>query len=293
MSDLKENLLTLSPRLSHIAETCLLTFYCHALESQSQDPILQDEKAVQVTRRLNPLLATSESPMLRALSQGRVRPDLIVHIALRAKKFDEYAEAFITQHPDGIIVNIGCGMDSRFERIDNGSLLFFDLDLPEVIELKRHFYTETDRYRMLAVSVFDTGWMDTVQAQGKRPVIFLAEGVFMYLEPHKVKELVLELQARFLGSELVCEMVNQRWLSPMMKKMLRGKLRRAGKIGADANFQFGIPDGRALESWQPHIQLLDEWSYFESNHPKLGWLRIFRHSTLFTRTQWTLHYRLG
>ena len=125
-----------------------------------------------------------------------------------------------------------------------------------------------------------------------RPVLFLAEGVFMYLEADKVKSLVLELQKRFPGSELACEVVNQRWLSPIMKSMLRAKLRRGVNIGEDADYHFGLRDSRDMETWNPGIQLLDDWCYFETNHAKLGWMRLFRKNKLFLRTQWTVHYLL-
>ncbi len=293
MKSIESNTPGTPPNLSHVAETCLLTFYCHALESQSPDPILKDEKAVEITGRITPMMADSDNMLLRSLYLGKIKPELVVHIALRAKKYDEYAREFIARHPDGMIVNIGCGMDSRFHRIDNGSLIFFDLDLPEVIEFKRRFYQENKRYHMLPYSVFETKWMDAVLAYGKRPVMFLAEGVFMYLEADRVKALVLELQARFPGSELACEVVNQRWLSPMMKTMLHAKLRQGTKIGESADFHFGLSDGREMETWHDGIRFLDEWCYFETNHPRLGWMRIFRKSKFFLRTQWTVHYLLG
>ena len=115
----------------------------------------------------------------------------------------------------------------------------------------------------------------------------------MYLDAGKVKDLVLELQKRFPGSELACEVVNKRWLSPMMKTMLHAKLRQGTKIGESADFHFGISDGREMETWHDGIQLLDEWCYFETNHTKLGLLRLFRKNQLFLRTQWTVHYLLG
>jgi O-methyltransferase involved in polyketide biosynthesis len=239
------------------------------------------------------MLAASDSRLLRALSLSRISPALVVHITLRARHYDEIAREFITRHPDGVIVNLGCGMDSRFNRIDNGSLLFFDLDLPEVIEFRRQFYQEEKRYRMLAYSVFDLRWLEEVRKAGKHPVLFLAEGLFMYLEADKVKALVLELKAHFPGAELACEVVNKRWLSPFMKTMLHAKLRQGNRIGADADFHFGLADGREMETWQEGVRFLDEWCYLETGHPRLGFMRLFRKNKLFLRTQWTVHYRLG
>jgi O-methyltransferase involved in polyketide biosynthesis len=171
--------------LPDVAETGMLTFYCHVIESQTPNPILLDEKAVEISRQLNPVFANSSSRLLRNLAKGKVKKELVVHINLRAKKYDEYARSFLIENPNGIIVNIGCGMDSRFQRIDNGKMTGFDLDLPEMIEFKKQFYKEIDRYHFIAASVFDYAWMDQVAKMGKRPVLFMAEGVFMYLDGEK------------------------------------------------------------------------------------------------------------
>jgi methyltransferase (TIGR00027 family) len=279
--------------LSDVAATSLLTLYARALESQSDDPIMEDVKAVEITKRLNPRLATSPNHMLRALANGKVHKQLSVHLALRTSKYDAYTRQFLTRDAEGSVVNIGCGMDTRFYRVDNGKAIFFDLDLPEVIRFKREFVDEGSRYRLIAASVFDYDWMDRVEKEGEKPVLFLAEGVFMYLDPDKVRTLFVELIKRFPGSELVCEVVNSRWLSKSMQPLLRSKMQRQLGMGADATFKFGIANGHEPETWSPDIQLLDEWSYFDSRHPKLGMVGLMGHFELFRKTQWTVHYRLG
>lgn len=249
---------------------------------------------MQIMRALAPQMASSPHRIMRELSRGRPPggQKLIVHIALRAQKYDQYTLDFLARNPDGVVVNLGCGFDTRFFRTDNGRAIFFDLDLPDVIEIKRRMFPEEERYHLIGASVFDYGWMRQVQELG-RPVLFLAEGLFMYLEGDKVKDLVLTLQQRFPGSELVCEVVNERWLKGAAGTMLKFKLQKQAKIGGDASFQFGIPDGRALESWSPGIRFLDEWSYFDSQHPKLGALKWLGRLQLFRMVQWTVHYCLG
>ena len=223
-----------SMALPDVAETGMLTFYCRVIESQAPDPILRDEKAVEISRQLNPVFAGSSSRLLRSLAQGKVRKELVVHIDLRAQRYDEYARSFLQENPDGILVNIGCGMDSRFQRIDNGRLTGFDLDLPEVIEFKRQFYRETDRYHLIAASVFDYAWMDQVAKLGQRAVLFMAEGVFMYLDAEKVKDLILTLQSRFPGCELVCEVVTELFTRKPWNRMVSLKLNRQLGVGKGA-----------------------------------------------------------
>lgn len=283
-----------SAALPDVAATSLLTLYCRAAESQTADPILGDPQAVAITRRLTPLLSKSDDKLARALVQGKINRTLQVHIALRARRYDQYAREFLQAHPGGMLVNIGCGMDTRYFRLGEPEIPFYDLDLPELIAFKRQFVTETKHYQLLPHSVFDYAWMDRVLAEaGPRPAMFLAEGVFMYLEPEKVHDLVLTLRDRFPGSELVCEVVNQRWINPSFKPMVKRKMQGSARLGADAEFQFGVKDSDDFEKWGADIKLLDEWSYFASGHPKLGWVSIFKRFKLFTKTQYTVHYCLG
>ena len=278
--------------LPDVAETGLLTFYCHVIESQTPNPILLDQKAVEVSRLLNPVLANASSRLLRDLAKGKVRKELLVHINLRAKKYDEYANSFLMGNPDGILINIGCGMDSRFQRIDNGRLTCFDLDLPEMIQFKQQFYTETDRYHFIAASVFDHAWMDQVAKIGKRPVLFMAEGVFMYLDGEKVKDLILKLQSRFPGSELVCEVVTAFFTRKPWNRMVALKLNQQMGVGKGAAFTFGVRNSRALETWDPGIEYLDDWSYFDTRHPRLGWVGALGKMQFMRNVQYTVHYRL-
>ncbi|MGV8129695.1 MAG: class I SAM-dependent methyltransferase [Methanolinea sp.] len=127
-------------RIADVPATALVTLYCHALESQSEDPVLDDPKAVEITTKLNRILSQSKNRLDRMLASGNIDRNLVIHIALRARHYDEYAREFLARHPGGVIVNIGCGLDSRFLRIDDGSVIFYDLDLPEMIDLKKRFF---------------------------------------------------------------------------------------------------------------------------------------------------------
>jgi methyltransferase (TIGR00027 family) len=230
--------------LSDVENTSLLTLYARALESQSKDPILIDKKAVEITQRLNPLLAASPDRLLRSLAKGKISRQLCVHLALRAAKYDAYTKNFLALHPQASIISIGCGMDTRFYRIDNGQLHFFDLDLPEVILFKRRFVNEEPRYQLIAASVFEYSWMDRLEPRAAQPALFLAEGVFMYLEPERVRALFVDLARRFPGSEMVCEVVNSRWLTRLSKPLVNFKMQREAGLGKGAVFQFGIENSR-------------------------------------------------
>jgi methyltransferase (TIGR00027 family) len=279
--------------LGDVAATSLITLYCHALESQSRNPIITDPKAVELMQLFNPELTRSENRLHRKMVAGRLDQKMMVHIAVRTRRYDQYVKDFLNQSPHGIIVNIGCGFDTRFYRIDNGQVDFYDLDFPEVIEIKQKVLTENSRYHFIPSSVLDYEWMERLSQSGKRPMMFVAEGVFMYLHTAEVRDLILKLQAEFPGSELVCEVFNALWLTRPWKGMINFKMQRELHMGQEATFNFGIRDSRDMEKWNPGIEFLDEWTYLDEPEPKIGWLRLLRHVELFRRTQWTVHYRLN
>ena len=280
-------------QLSDVEETGVLTLYCKAIETLSDKPIMEDPKAVEMVQRIDPLLESTTNPLLKRLLNRKIDQRLIVHIALRAQKYDRYAQIFISDHPTGVIVNIGCGLDTRYFRIDNGKLDFVDIDLPQVIATKRKLLRETKRYQMIGRSVLDFNWMNEISKFRDHPVMFQAEGLFMYLPQDEVKRLVLALQSRFPGSELVCEVVNQQLVQGIYKKMAAAKMKNRLDIGEGAEFLSGLSDPAEMEKWLEGIQFIEQWSYFDSNHKKLGLLKVFAKWPLFRNAQYTVHYRLN
>src|SRR5512139_885668 len=148
---------TKSQLLSGVPETLLLTVYIRAMESQRPDALIKDEKAVAlVTQMRNEFARFEQIPMNDALKVMR---------NLASREYDRYARDCLRRHPDGVVVHIGCGLDSRFERVDNGQVEWYDLDLPEVIELRRKLFgKEGKRHHLLCCSVLEDAWLEVVEA---------------------------------------------------------------------------------------------------------------------------------
>jgi len=73
----------------------------------------------------------------------------------------------------------------------------------------------------------------------------------------------------------------------------RGKMRRQFGLSDDVVFTFGIAESREIERWAPGLELLDDWTYYDEDEPKLGIMRWFAKWPLVRWIQWTVHYRLG
>lgn len=283
--------LALEERISSVSATAFVTLFARALETQSRSPILNDPQAVVIVEKLHAHFARSQRALEQRLAQGRIPPMVVVTMALRARRMDAYARDFLARHPDGVIVNLGCGLDTRFHRLDSGSIVVYDLDLPAMIDLKRRLLDEGERYHFIAASVLDFAWMERLGPS--TPYLFIAEGLFMYLSEEAVKALVVELRRRFPGSELVCEVFNRFWLRDPWKGWVNHKMQRQLGFSVDATFQSGLDDSREMEHWAEGIRFLDDWSYFDDREPKLGASNLLRHVGFFRKIQWTVHYRLG
>lgn len=264
--------------LSGVAETLLITLYVRAMESQRPDALIKDDKAIALVREMDYDFSR--------IKQIKMDEDDKVAIILRTREFDCRTRDFLARNPESRVVHIGCGLDSRFERVDNGQVEWYDLDLPDVIELRRKFLGGGgQRYHLLGGSAFDAAWVETLSADRQRPFLFLAEGVFMYFERAQIKSLVLALRDQFPESELVFDA-----FSPFMVRMnnLRFTLSKFG-----ARYHWGLRHGRDLEQWGDGIRLLDEWFPFDHAEPRLAHIQWMRHIALFARVMGIFHYRLG
>jgi len=280
-------------QIEAVSETLFLPLYALALESQRPDPIMVDQGAVDLTHRLNDYFADSDKRIYRRLAKGKLPSTLLTTVSMRIRRFDRYVREFLEREPDGIVVNLGCGLDDRRRRVDNGRVRWYDLDLPEVIELRRHFLEENERMRFVASSVLDLAWLGRLPDEPGHRYLFLAEGLFMYLPPEGVRMLVTTLAQRFPGAELVAEVANSNIVRVMQGRFGRGKFRRQFGLSADVVFTFGIADSHDIETWAPGLTLLDDWTYYDDGDRKLGIIRWFARWDYVRWVQWTVHYRLG
>jgi len=275
-------------RINDISQTAFLTLQCHAMDARSAHPVLNDRSAIQTLEKLKEAFGSVNTKLYRRIKHDKVRNSLVAHIVIRAKQYDDYIRDYLSRYPEAAVINIGCGLDDRFSRIDNGSVAFYDLDLPDIMDMKKQIFPPGGRYRQISQSVFSYDWMEGIDGTH---VILVAEGVFMYCEEKDVKALFRQLQMKFRNPEIVFEAVNKKWLSGWRRKVMEIKLKKEMKLGEATLFRFGISDSDEIETWEPGYRLLEEWSYFDS--PNISFLlKLFGQIGTVRKTQWTVRYVL-
>ena len=270
---------TTAENLSEVSETLLIPLYYRAMETQRPDAMIKDEKAVELIKQLS-----SESTIHYNADWFKQTPLSKANKVLRimlTREMDHYARDFLDRHLDTAVVQIGCGLDSRFERVDDGEVEWYDLDLPDVIEMRRRLIgDERARYHLLGCSVLEETWLETVTVHHGRTFLFLAEGDFLYFEEARGKSLVLRLRDHFPGAELIFDGWRpfEIWIG---NRVLGGLL------------NWGFWHGQEIESWGKGINLLDEWGYFDRPEPRLHPFRWIAPLFRLIKPMRVFHFQLG
>jgi O-methyltransferase involved in polyketide biosynthesis len=230
-----------SVRWGSVEWTNLCTLYLRAYESRLEHPVLGDKAAAEAVDRID-----YDFARMHRAAQPWGNQFLV---ALRATQLDSWAEAFLRRHPDAVVLHLGCGFDSRAFRLDvPPGVHWFDLDVPDVIALRRRLYTERAGYTMIGSSVTGPGWLDQIPAE--YPALIVAEGLLMYLTEPEIRDLLQRLTDRFSTGELLADLLSP-WGPRFSNSRLLAKFSTAGIT------KWGSKDGHELAEWNPRLRLVD------------------------------------
>jgi len=275
---------TTSQDLNGVAETLLIPLYNRAMESQRPDAMMKDEKAVALVMQMMAdeyIRYDFDQVRKIRMTQG----NKIARIML-TREMDRYARDFLSRHPEAVVVHIGCGLDSRLERVDNGRVEWYDLDLPGVIDLRREFIgDEGERYHLLGSSVLEDAWLEAVKVHSQRPFLFLAENVFVYFMEAQVKSLVLRLRDHFPGAELVFD----GW-TPFFVWLGNRQLSSSKFAGL---LHWGFWRSQELEGWGEGIRMLGQWGFFDQPEPRMDPFRWIAPIFRLFKPMRNFHFQLG
>ena len=229
-------------QLGTVEETMLVPLYARALETRKKRPLLKDPKALEIVDSID---------WKFDLYAQRRR---MFGCVLRTCLFDLLVQDFLRSHPEGTVVEIGAGLNTRFERLDNGRLHWFDLDLPDSMELRRRFFADAERRSTIARSVADPEWIPAVR-HSPGPYCFAMETVLVYLGPSLVKKALSQIAACFPGARLILDTASHKAVARANKDHARRKL--------DARFAWPCDDPHEIEAWDIGLRLVESQGILE------------------------------
>ncbi len=229
--------------LKNVPQTMLIPLRARYLETRKADGIIHDPKSVEILDSIE-YDFSGKKEVSRGTQMG---------VSIRTEILDELTVKFLFKHKDAVVVNLGCGLDTRFHRLDNGTVTWFDLDVSEAIELRKNFFKETVRHKFISRSVIDFSWMKIVPKDS--PVLFIAEGLLMYFTGFEVKSLFKNIGENFPYAEMILEA-----MSPFIAKRTK---RHPDMKGYNAVFKWGIKTGKEINNWNAGASFVDEYYYFD------------------------------
>ncbi|MCQ2088339.1 MAG: class I SAM-dependent methyltransferase [Bacilli bacterium] len=205
-------------QLDGAAETMLQSFYARAQYSKSKKHKFYDAKAVELVERIDYDFSSAEKDS--TMGTGVIARTIV---------FDELVKDFIDKNPDCTVVNIACGLDTRFYRMDNGKITWYNLDLPETIAVRDQIYNESGRVSTIGISVTDPAWAERIMVRGK--MLFIIEGLSMYLTAEENKQMLSIIHDNFDNATVLMECLAKKWVN---KEKVEESIQKTG-----AKFVFG------------------------------------------------------
>lgn len=235
-----------------IPEKMLQALRGRAKESEREGHFLYDEKAVQVVESLD--YDFSELDQYAVMGRG---------VIAKAILLDELVKDYIRENPKAVIVDIACGIDTRFYRVDNGQITWYNMDLPETIQARRRLLGDHERVFDIEKSVLDESWAEDVKEDG--PILFLAEGFAMYSNKQDIQKIFKTIRTNFKEVDVFMEIT-----APKVVKTA------VDAVTGQAKYTFGVKNGKQLQSFTTGFRALRDVSLLEGLKKMYPSYKIFQ-----------------
>ncbi|MEU4743330.1 class I SAM-dependent methyltransferase [Actinosynnema sp. NPDC023658] len=257
----------LRPQLDPLRETLLLTLCARALDAKLPRPILGDTHSADIAGAID-----------YDFAKLKLKPGLVCGTALRAKKLDEAVRAFVAGHPDAVVLDLGCGLDTRVLRCDPpAGVDWYDVDFPDIVDLRPRFLP--DRSLLIGADLTTPGWLDPVPRD--RPAMIVAEGLLPFLPGDTFQRMTRELTAHFDTGELAINGYT-RFAAWAMK--YHPTIKAIGITAAQ-----GFDDPHDPETWGAGLTMVEEQLLTRASEvahfpqPLRAATRLMSHSTTLSR----------
>lgn len=226
-------------------QTMLATLYAKALDAAFPAPILGDRYAKEAVERIDYDWTKTSITARNSAS-----------VTTRTAHLDTWARQFLAVHPKPAVLHVGCGLDSRYFRLQPGpDVQWYDIDYPEVAELRAQLYPESGGCRVVAASVTDPAWL--AEIPDDRPTLLIGEGLTMYLSEQDGVGLLRRVVDRFPSGELQFDAFNRLGIKSQWANMV---VHRSG-----STLRWSIEGPGDILRAVPGTRLLAWMRWFESD----------------------------
>lgn len=197
-----------------VQETLIIPLYGRKMCTERYPNLFQDPKAVELLARLD-----YDFTPLEKKSKGLAYRFGALEVAMRETDLAWEILDYLKSHPKAAVVNMGCGLDQTAENCDNGQCKIYNIDMPDVIAIRKELLPDTDRVTSIAADLNDTSWFDKIDAENG--AVFVAAGVFYYFLKEQIVALFNAMAVRFPGGRLAFDAAGKRAVKMMLKTWVK------------------------------------------------------------------------
>ncbi len=217
-------------RVQGVPETMLQTLYARAEESQKPNHYIYDEKAIEIVSQLD--YDFSKASGDKMMSYGVIARTIIL---------DRLVQEFLAENAGAVVINIACGLDTRCYRMAGKYARWYNVDLPETMEIRSRFLKEDGPVYQIAKSATDETFTDSIEYHGE-PVLVVIEGLTMYLSGADVQQMFHIIDKKVEKATVLVEVMSPFSVNNIKEKSIEG---------SKAKFSWGVRKGRELEALVP------------------------------------------
>ena len=236
-------------KLGVVEDTLFVPMLGRIYASERYPQVLYDQKALGLKKKL-------PSDLLEYGSQNQYT---LLASATRSANMDRYIRSFLQRRPNGVIAQLGCGLETAYYRSDNGGTCWYAVDLPHVIKYRQELLPEPERETYLARDAFAEDWIRQIRTYvPNAPILVTAGGLFHYFEESKVLGL-FQMLRQFGEVEVVFDAVSKSGMAMMRRKYMR-------QVGhADAQMFFHVDSTEELaQKVNANTKVLADESYYSA-----------------------------
>jgi O-methyltransferase involved in polyketide biosynthesis len=235
--------------LGKVQETLMLPLWARAREAEKDNPIVCDTYAKNIIERIDYDFSQIEESHM-ADHQGVW--------AIRAYNFDNIVKAFLSNNSRAVVVNFGAGLETTFQRVDEGTVLWINIDLPDVVALRQKLIPDSEREMTIAKSIFDFTWTDDISRLTKgRSILFMAAGVLCYFEAREIEILFRKLAETYPSSHVIFDSMS--WLPAWGSNREIKKSMKNSEMDSSTLIKWHLKRASGLRKWVDTIKIVEEY----------------------------------
>ena len=239
--------------LEGVEKTMLLTLFAKAKHSQEKNHKFYDSKAIEVISKVDYDFSKAEKDT--QMQFGTISRTIVL---------DKMVSDYMNAHPECTVVNIASGMDTRFNRLDNGRINWYNVDLENSASYRLKYIEDTERVKTLAYSAMDPNWADEIII--RNDVLFIVEGLTMYLNQRDVEDILNIIDANFDKCTVFMEI-----MPPASVK----KTKEVSIEDTDTKFTWGVDKGHELTKFNGNFKWIRDVNLFDGSNVYKPITRLF------------------